>query len=79
MRAVQMNWHTKDSSEGEEGDAPTMFRDIYQGDERIAKRVDLEAADGIVKAHNQNPDKWRTDVDERLRRIENRLKNVPHY
>jgi hypothetical protein len=60
-----MKWHTRDSSEGEEGKNPTIFRDIYEGDERIAERVEFEAAHAIVSKHNQEiTDQYADSLDE---------------
>jgi hypothetical protein len=71
-----VKWHTRDSSEGEEGNAPTIFRDIYQGDERIATRVDFEQAERIVVSHN---DKVTNQYAESLDEMSDDLKKLSKF
>lgn len=46
-------WKLADSPEGEEGDAVTVYRDIYQGDIPVAERVLFEDAECLVLRHNR--------------------------
>jgi hypothetical protein len=46
-------WRTQMSSEGESGNAPSVFSDIYKGDELVVSRIPFQQADKWVERCNQ--------------------------
>ncbi len=55
-------WHIEDSPEGEAGDDPTIYRDIYQGDTAVAERVIFDDAEALVLRHNRTLKELFSDI-----------------
>jgi hypothetical protein len=50
---TRVKWHTRMSSEGESGNALSVFSDIYKGDELVVSRIPFQQAEKWVERCNQ--------------------------